>query len=73
MSASKRPPRRFGDGTYEIPKYTNNDGEDPRMQMDWKDIFELRDLRDALKKQLRILNKQIKNAEQRRWKTEDEI
>lgn len=53
-------------------KYTNNDGEDPRMQMDWKDIFELREMRDVLKKQLRSLNKQIKNAEQRRWKTEDD-
>ncbi|MBL18549.1 MAG: hypothetical protein CMC82_01795 [Flavobacteriaceae bacterium] len=53
-------------------KYTNNDGEDPRMQMDWQDIFELREMRDVLKKQLRSLNKQIKNAEQRRWKTEDD-
>lgn len=64
--------RRQGDGTYAAKTYTNNDDEDPRMQMDWKDIFELRDLRDVLKKQLRILNKQIRNAEQRRYKTEDE-
>ena len=53
-------------------KYTNNDGEEPRMQMDWQDIFELREMRDVLKNQLRSLNKQIKNAEQRRWKTEDD-
>lgn len=72
MSKS-RPQRRLGDGTYEAKRYTNNDGDYPRMQMDWKDIFELRDMRDVLKKQLRILNKQIKNAEQRRYKTEDDI
>lgn len=31
-----------------IPEYTNNDGENPRRLMDWKDIFELEGLRDEM-------------------------
>ena len=30
-------------------EYTNNDGENPRRLMDWKDIHELEELRDEMK------------------------
>lgn len=56
----------------EPKSYTNNDGENPRWLMDWQDIRELKELRDALKVQVRNLNKQIKEAEQRNLKIDND-
>jgi len=51
-----------------LDEVTNNNGELPRRPMAWKDIFELKKIRDGIRAQLRILNKQIKNAEERNCK-----
>ena len=70
MSADYRPMEESNLGKYPkaLDEVTNNNGELPRRPMDWKDIFELKKVRDGIRAQLRILNKQIKNAEERNYK-----
>ena len=50
---------------------TNNDRELPRRPMAWADIFELEEIRNQIRKQLKVLNKQIKFAKERNWKIDN--